>query len=425
MSSLKRDSDNASHQSVKRQRVSAPVTELTLVKTTDTTVFCFYVSFSPNGTTAAVPQLNTAALMKTAALINVNDGTIIGLLRGHSDYVTSVTFSPDGTKVASGSSDKTVKLWDVTTGECLKTLKGHSAHVNSVSFSPDGTKVASGSFDNTVKLWDVTSGECLKTLEGHSSRVYSVSFSPDGTKVASGSSDNTVKLWDVTSGVELRSLEGHSLYVLSVSFSPDGTKVASGSYKKVKLWDVTSGECLQTLEGHSKIVNHVSFSADGTKVASASWDDTVKLWDVTNGKCLQTIGGHHDKVFSLSFSPNATFRMAYKSPNTKKLAIRTYVFTWVIDAKNMLLAFANRNFSGDPLPFLRRMYPHFFDHTTERYLLYNDETKEVELKTDVEISQWFEQKRIELIPENLDRRTFKNDEAVNENILLKLTRLKF
>ena len=60
---------------------------------------------------------------------------------------------------------------------------GHSNCVWSVSFSPDGTKVASGSCDETVKLWDVTSGEkCLQTQEGHSSYVFSVSFSPDGTK---------------------------------------------------------------------------------------------------------------------------------------------------------------------------------------------------------------------------------------------------
>jgi len=258
-----------------------------------------------------------------------------------------------------------------------------------VSFSPDGTKIASGCRDKMVKLWDVTSGECLQTLRGHSDTVISVSFSPDGTKVASGSSDDTVKLWDVT-----------------------------------------SGECLQTLKGHFSDVESVSFSPDGTKVASASWDDTVKLWDVDPrsercGECLQTLGGHSDEVNIMSFSTNATFKIAYKSLDTKKVAIRTYVFTWVIDARNYLLAFAYRNFSGDPLPFVRHMYPHFFDHTTERYLLYNDETNEVELKTDTEVLTWFEKKRIELTQENLDRRTFKDDEAVNENILFKLTRLKF
>ena len=91
-----------------------------------------------------------------------------------------------------------MKVWDVTSGECLQTLRGHSDWVKSVSFSPDGTKVASGSA--TVKLWDVTSGACLKTLEGHSNWVTSVSFSPDGTIVASGSRDRTAKLWDIASG---------------------------------------------------------------------------------------------------------------------------------------------------------------------------------------------------------------------------------
>ena len=72
---------------------------------------------------------------------------------GHSNCVWSVSFSPDGTKVASGSYDETVKLWDVTSGECLQTLEGHSySSVNSVSFSPDSSKVASGSYDETVKL---------------------------------------------------------------------------------------------------------------------------------------------------------------------------------------------------------------------------------------------------------------------------------
>jgi WD40 repeat protein len=60
------------------------------------------------------------------------------------------------------------KVWDVGSGECVKTLSGHSESVLSVSFSPDGSLLASGSSDETVKVWNVGSGECVKTLSGHS-----------------------------------------------------------------------------------------------------------------------------------------------------------------------------------------------------------------------------------------------------------------
>jgi hypothetical protein len=123
--------------------------------------------------------------------------------------VNSVSFSPDGNTLASGSWDKTVKLWDVKSGKEIATLQGHQSWVNSVSFSPDGHTLASGSEDKTVKLWDVKSGKEIASLQGHQSPVWSVSFSPDGHTLASGSGDNTVKLWDVKSGKEIATLEGH------------------------------------------------------------------------------------------------------------------------------------------------------------------------------------------------------------------------
>ena len=83
--------------------------------------------------------------------------------------------------LASGSIDKTIKLWNATTGECLRTLDGHSSYVHSVAFSPDGTTLASGSYDMTIKLWNTNTGECLRTLEGHGDYVRSVAFSPDKT----------------------------------------------------------------------------------------------------------------------------------------------------------------------------------------------------------------------------------------------------
>ena len=79
---------------------------------------------------------------------------------------------------------------------CLQTLEGHSNSVFSVAFSPDSTRLASGSRDDTVKIWDASSGACLQTLEGHSDWVNSVAFSPESTRLASGSDDDTVKIWD-------------------------------------------------------------------------------------------------------------------------------------------------------------------------------------------------------------------------------------
>jgi WD40 repeat protein len=76
--------------------------------------------------------------------------------------VFSVTFSPDGRLIASGSWDKTIKLWDVKTGEEIRTLKGHSELCHSVAFSPDGRLIASGSDDKTIKLWDVKTGEEIR-----------------------------------------------------------------------------------------------------------------------------------------------------------------------------------------------------------------------------------------------------------------------
>ncbi|KAG2743969.1 WD40 repeat-like protein, partial [Suillus brevipes Sb2] len=92
----------------------------------------------------------------------------------------------------------TVWLWDAGTGEPVgKPLRGHTSYVLSVSFSPDGTRIVSGSEDNTVRLWDAGTGEPVgEPLRGHTHSVDSVSFSPDSTRIVTGSEDKTVRLWD-------------------------------------------------------------------------------------------------------------------------------------------------------------------------------------------------------------------------------------
>ncbi|HEY9672333.1 MAG TPA: TIR domain-containing protein [Waterburya sp.] len=252
------------------------------------------VSFSPNGKTIA-----TASWDKTVKLWSV-EGKPLSTLEGHTDVVNSVSFSPDGKTIATASDDRTVKLWSVG-GKPLSTLEGHNDVVNSVSFSPDGKTIATASDDKTVKLWSVQ-GKQLSTLEGHTDVVNSVSFSPDGKTLATASDDRTVKLWSVE-GKPLSTLNGHTDAVSSVSFSPDGKTIATASADKtVKLWSV-QGKELSTLKGHTDQVKSVSFGPDGKTLATASDDKTVKLWNL-QGKQLPTLKGHTDEVRSVSFSPD-------------------------------------------------------------------------------------------------------------------------
>jgi parallel beta-helix repeat protein len=279
-----------------------PIGETTLsLKPDETRTVTFTHTFPRDGSFAIKIATGDGSSTRTVGVLSPEH---IRTLSGHTSYVLSVAFSPDGKVLASGCYDNTIKLWDVATGTLLRTLAGHISWVLSVAFSPDGKILASGSYQE-IKLWDVATGTLLRTLQGHTGDVESVAFSPDGKILASGSWDKTIKLWDVAKGTEIRTLTGHTSSVYSVAFSPDGKILASGSLDNtIKLWDVATGTLLRTFKGHTYYVYSVAFSPDGKILASGSWDNTIKLWDVATGRELRTLAGHTDRVRSVAFSPD-------------------------------------------------------------------------------------------------------------------------
>ena len=268
------------------------------------------VTFSPDGTTLASGSRDgTIKLWDVATRINT------ATLEGHTDGVTSVAFSPGVTSVAfspdgtilssaSDSQDGMVKLWDVATRTNTARLEGHT-RLTSIAFSPDGTTLASGSWDGMVKLWDVATRTNTARLEGHTDGVTSVAFSPDGTTLASGLGDGTIKLWDVATRTNIAILEGSVNGVGSAAFSPDGTTLASEAGIGIKLWDVTTWTEIATLVAST---TSVVFSPDGTTLASGSGDGMVKLWDVATRTNIVTLRGQQQvlPIYSVAFSPDGT-----------------------------------------------------------------------------------------------------------------------
>jgi WD40 repeat protein len=255
------------------------------------------VSFSPDGKLlASGSEDNTLILWR-------KDDTEPKILQRDSGRVSCVTFSTDGKLLASASEDTqgtTIKLWH-SDGTLLRTFKKESYAVNSISLSPDNKTLASASSDGTVRLWGLD-GTLHKTFKAHSAGVKQVSFSPDGKMLASGSDDKTIKLWN-TKGSPIKTLRGHTDYVTSISFSPvstDDTILASASLDKtVRLWK-RDGSAI-AIPDHSSSVNTIRFSPDGKTLAFGSDDKTVKLWS-RDGELVVTLEGHNDKITSLSFS---------------------------------------------------------------------------------------------------------------------------
>jgi WD40 repeat protein len=287
----------------------------------------------------------------------------------YSETAVTVTFSPDGRRLAALCSDRTVKVWDVETsevtvtltglptrpvglgfspdGETLITLGGSRGAETAVAYdlssskavrtvrgprlqsagkliaagatlSPDGSRAATFGEDNSLTIWDTATGQTVLALKEAAYGPNPLSrfrFSPDGTRVASFYPRGTLRVWDVATGKLLLTRPQENPAIYRVDFSPDGKTLAvilnaDNPESAVRVWDVATGREVQTLRGHRAAVLAASFGGDGRTLVSAAKDMTVRVWDWPSAREVATLPAHADETLSVAVSPDARFLAA-------------------------------------------------------------------------------------------------------------------
>jgi WD40 repeat protein/tRNA A-37 threonylcarbamoyl transferase component Bud32 len=290
-----------------------------------------------------------AEAVRAIALDAESRGVARHVLAGHTGFVRDVAFSPDGTKVASASSDGQLYVWDLATGAATQVRK-ESSVVDAVEFDPRGRYLAASvTSRHAVLLHDLQANTARELLLG-GDESYAVAFAPDGVHVAVGTTGGHLFVFDVATG-DRRELVGHAAWISTVAYSPDGTRILTASEDgTARLWTVATGEaramtftdqvyvaefsedgawaiagCIdgtvrvysvadagappKEFPGNGKAVDYVGISPDGTTLAWSGMSETIHLADLATG-AVRALHGHTDDVTGMVFLPDGTLLSA-------------------------------------------------------------------------------------------------------------------
>ena len=261
-------------------------------------------------------------------ILDAITGSQMTVFSGHTADVLSLTFSKDGTLLASGSADNTIKLWDMQTGGVVKTFQGHTGSVKSVSISVDCTTIASGSSDKTIGLWNIQTGECHCIIQQESGDwiiqqeigVHSIHFFPLDPQHFISISNGKVQEWNI---------DGHKIAPeydgFCVAFSFDGSKFVLCYRTVVQVQSSDSRAVVAEFHTEKNIyIQHCCFSPDGRLVATAvhhaiSGHQAIYVWDITNSEpcLLETFNAHVYSITSLVFSSPTSLISASSDQSVK------------------------------------------------------------------------------------------------------------
>ncbi len=275
-------------------------------------------------------------------LWDMKTGQLAGILEGHTRGVFSLTWSPDGRRLATASADGLVKLWDTAARREVATLKHHSGKVRGVAWHPTAAKLVSVGDNGEVLMWNLSTLTVAQSFTGHRGEVFGVTWRPDGCCLATVGKDGTVRLWNVDTGNVSDVLVGHNSFVRSVSWHPDGRRLASCAFgnNKIIIWDTNVGEALLTLTGHTDWIRQVAWGGSDGRLISASDDATARIWQVNTTPGVIISQGHTDEVNEVDWHPqgqliasgskDGTVRL-WQADTGQPLAVLTGHTDWVWD----------------------------------------------------------------------------------------------
>jgi hypothetical protein len=229
------------------------------------------VRFSHNGS-LLIAGGGIGAKLGHVVIWDVVTGRRIAEIGDEFDTVLAADISPDQSLVALGGPSRVVKIFSASDGALICKMKKHTDWVTALSFTPDGKELISGDRAGGLSVWD-TQGHELQSVTADAAGITGIACR--GNIVATSSEDGTVKFWDIVEGKEIKSWHAHNNGVRSVAFTEDGHIVTSGRDRLVKIWDV-NGAQVRKFDPLDDIAMEATTA--GGKIIAADWTGLVRVW---------------------------------------------------------------------------------------------------------------------------------------------------